>query len=290
MGCRGWSLLLILERSRIFHSFQWKINWARLNDEQMGSGWPFSQPENQSIDVFFQTKNLRRTCAERTPEILVCRIALFWPANERLILHSGEEEQKATDVVVAVGRFETNLKNEWIMYTQMVVCMMTLRHVFLVFFGVVFNISSSPWKHRWSKFVWLFYNSVVQLGSTLHWMVYLASRNIWFEPRQKFSAHHLRWPVIPTTNLDPFVCEGTFKNPASPNAISLLKTEHDWLENPPWMKIFQLVMLVFRGLVMGYCTTIVYYRSYFFHLDNGNRRVARKRWEVEFLLQWTLRL
>lgn len=72
----------------------------------------------------------------------------------------------------------------------------------------------------------------------------------------------------------------------------LSNTERDWLEKSTKNEDFPVshVTVIFRGLVMGYCTTIVYYRSQFFHLDNGNRRVAKKRWEVEFWLQWTLRL
>lgn len=178
--------------------------------------------------------------------------ALFWPANERLILHSGEEEQKATDVVVAVGRFETNLKNEWIMeYTpKMVVCMMSLRHVFLAFFGVVFNISSSPWKRRWSKFEWLFFqlSGSTWFNLALNGLLCLQEHLIWIT-REIFSSPSL---MASHSNLDPrdlgdigsFVGEGTFKNPASPNVIPAYRTRNvtGW-KNPPRMKIFQLVML-----------------------------------------------
>ena len=273
----------------------------------MGSGWPFSllnekhlnnkvrvehQPENQSID-FFSKEKLRRTCAARTPEILVCRMPSSGPPMSGWFSTVERRSKKPRMWLSPWGGLSGIWKTSELCTPKWWFVWWLLDMFFWYFFRGSFQHFKFTLKTQMIQ-LWLiiFQLNWFNLVQPLHWMVYFASRNIWFESQEKIFSSPSSVASHCPANLDPFVCEGTFKNPACSQRYSRYRKRNvtGW-KNPPWMKIFQYVMLVFRGLVMGYCTTIVYYRSKFFHLENGNRRVAKNLWEVVFfLLQWTLRL
>ena len=185
--------------------------WA---NEQQGEGWAPTSIHR----CFFPNDKLRRTCAERIPEILVCRMPSFRPPMSGWF-STVERRSKKLRMWLSPGG---GLRRIW--------------------------KTSEVFTPKW-------------------WLVW------WL--------------------LDMFCCifRGSFQHFKFTLKRQMIQIyQFEWLFFQLSGSIFQLVMLVFRGLMRGYCTTIVYYRSKFFHLDNGNRRVAKNRWEVEFLLQWTLRL